>query len=679
MIINSVKLVNFRQFYGEQTITFATDRNKNVTLIHAENGVGKTALLNSIKWCLFKEFTPNFENPQDLLNHEAANKKGSKLLKVEVDFSIPTGELYKVIRMVDKFSVYPIVDGFLGESMGESQSQIFINTILPPEMSDYFFFQGEGSSTLKKSKKVSSTKAAIQDILGFRPATQAIVDLESISKDYSKEVTTLDNNIETKKIAKEIENFNIKLDDEMSKLANFEKNIETLESEIENIDVELNGLDSAAVESLTKSRKDQTVILKNKKEQLLLIKKAKMLLIGKYGWSVFGKEFGEKIYDYIDESQLKGRLPEPYNKTLIDDILKAKECICGNSIENGTNARARIEELLGKAVDPVLQQRVFNIKSWAQQLSTDQSSAFSEIKKAIASEIKIYSDIETAERHLLEIEKSFDRFDGNPDSIADKARILAVSRREKDSSLKSNCIYKGKSQQVIETASNFLRKKKLEQLALSDNNDQIKQLLSQQRVADEIIEEIKAVLVKTEKNAHEVLFKLVRDKIDEFLRNDYTVKLDSDFNVSLINKLNKKVNLSDGQKLLLNLVFTASLIKHAEHRLNAKSGVLLPGTTAPFVIDAPFGELDKTYRGHVARLLPSYSQQVVLFLSSSHWEGEVEKNIRENIGKEYYIKLHEESEQKNKQLDKITVLGKEYILNEYESTISFSEIVEMEV
>ncbi|MGR5222350.1 AAA family ATPase [Vibrio parahaemolyticus] len=678
MIINSVKLVNFRQFHGEQLITFATDRKKNVTLIHAENGVGKTALLNSIKWCLFKNVTPNFENPHDLLNHEAADKKNSRHLKVEVDFTITTGETYKAIRMLDKFSVYPVIDNFLGESMGDPQSQIFINTVLPPEMSDYFFFQGEGSSTLKKGK-VSSTKSAIQDILGFRPATQAILDLESISKDYTKEISRLDNNGQSQNISNQIEKMVSRLEDEKSKLDNLEKNIETLESDIAKIDSELNGLDSAAVENLTRSRREQTKILKTKKEELSSIKKSKMLLIGKYGWSVFGKEFGEKIYDYIDESQFKGRLPEPYNKTLIDDILKEKECICGNSIEDGTDARARIINLLGKAVDPALQQRVFNIKSWAQQLSTDQTSAFTEIKKTIATEKKIHSDIETVERHLLEIEKSFDSFEGDPDSIADKARILAVSRREKDKALRLNHEKKGASLSSISAVNELLKKLKLEQSALSDNNEQIKQLLSQQRVTDEIIEEVKSVLEKTERDARSVLFKLVSDKIEEFLRNDYSVKLDSDFNVSLINNFNKKVNLSDGQKLLLNLIFTASLIKHAENRLNATSGVLLPGTTAPFVIDAPFGELDKTYRGHVARLLPSYSRQVVLFLSSSHWEGEVETNIRDHIGREYYIKLHESSERNGKQLDKIVVLGNEYILNEYESDISYSEIVEMEV
>jgi DNA repair exonuclease SbcCD ATPase subunit len=53
MKLLSIKLFNFRQFYGPQTITFATDSTKNVTLFHAENGVGKTTLLT---WMFFRNF-----------------------------------------------------------------------------------------------------------------------------------------------------------------------------------------------------------------------------------------------------------------------------------------------------------------------------------------------------------------------------------------------------------------------------------------------------------------------------------------------------------------------------------------------------------------------------------------------------------------------------------------------
>lgn len=60
MLLRKIKLKNFRQYYAEVVINFATDGFKNVTVIHAENGVGKTALLNAIKWCFYGEFNPIF-------------------------------------------------------------------------------------------------------------------------------------------------------------------------------------------------------------------------------------------------------------------------------------------------------------------------------------------------------------------------------------------------------------------------------------------------------------------------------------------------------------------------------------------------------------------------------------------------------------------------------------------
>ena len=46
-------LNNFRVFHGECSIEFSSDPIKNVTLVHAENSMGKTTMLNAIKWCLY--------------------------------------------------------------------------------------------------------------------------------------------------------------------------------------------------------------------------------------------------------------------------------------------------------------------------------------------------------------------------------------------------------------------------------------------------------------------------------------------------------------------------------------------------------------------------------------------------------------------------------------------------
>ena len=66
MLLQKLKLVNFRQFYSDATvIEFSTDIDKNITLIHGENGIGKTTILNAILWCLYEKLTHDFENPDE--------------------------------------------------------------------------------------------------------------------------------------------------------------------------------------------------------------------------------------------------------------------------------------------------------------------------------------------------------------------------------------------------------------------------------------------------------------------------------------------------------------------------------------------------------------------------------------------------------------------------------------
>ena len=71
MILDKLILENFRQFRGKQEIVFADLPDRNVTVIHAENGFGKTALLNALLWGFYGPagLTKDLEMP-GLVMHE---------------------------------------------------------------------------------------------------------------------------------------------------------------------------------------------------------------------------------------------------------------------------------------------------------------------------------------------------------------------------------------------------------------------------------------------------------------------------------------------------------------------------------------------------------------------------------------------------------------------------------
>ena len=73
-----MRIINFKQFYGEQTVTFSAEKDLNVTIFHGLNGTGKTSLFTSINWCLYGT---GDEGTGELLNKQAfeESKDGSTI------------------------------------------------------------------------------------------------------------------------------------------------------------------------------------------------------------------------------------------------------------------------------------------------------------------------------------------------------------------------------------------------------------------------------------------------------------------------------------------------------------------------------------------------------------------------------------------------------------------------
>ena len=188
MIIESVSVENWRGFYGEETIHFSTSKEKNTTIIYAQNGIGKTNLLNAIMWCLYGELTPSFKRPSDILNHTAA-REGRKSYHVRVYLQSEDNQLYQVARSggdLENFKVHIISDDGNHSPLSGSPS-LFVNSILPKDMAGYFINDGEGDDLTTDKNGMISISRSIEDILGFRMAKKAINDIETIrTENFSK-------------------------------------------------------------------------------------------------------------------------------------------------------------------------------------------------------------------------------------------------------------------------------------------------------------------------------------------------------------------------------------------------------------------------------------------------------------------------------------------------------------
>ena len=97
MLLQSIKLENFRQFRNE-SIDFADGNNgKNVTIIIGENGTGKTTFAQAFFWCLYGE--TEFSDKNMLNKVVASELRPGQEAKVQVVLKLKHGDVdYTLIR-----------------------------------------------------------------------------------------------------------------------------------------------------------------------------------------------------------------------------------------------------------------------------------------------------------------------------------------------------------------------------------------------------------------------------------------------------------------------------------------------------------------------------------------------------------------------------------------------------
>ena len=218
MLIDYIQIINWRSFYGENAIEVSTDPEKNVTLIRAENGVGKTSLLAAVNWCFFGILPSEseFENPKKLVNEFAAENDGITTAKVQIDF-VHQNRTYRASRSYEQktetshpLSLCEVSDG--GEvPVTFSRPDRFINTVIPREMSPHFFFYGEATSRYTGTSGAKKFGEAVKGILGATVAGMALSDLQKAFKDYNRQAAD-NTSVEAREAENDIEKIDERID-----------------------------------------------------------------------------------------------------------------------------------------------------------------------------------------------------------------------------------------------------------------------------------------------------------------------------------------------------------------------------------------------------------------------------------------------------------------------------------
>ena len=168
MIITEVVITDFRNYSGVNKLDLETDDTHNIVLIGGQNGAGKTSMVDAIRLCLYGNrfngtVLSDSKYQQYLRSVCNKNSKGGLSISLKIilneenpPISINVERTFK--KNGDSFDEELILrkSGSKVELIDHDYWAYYVEKLIPPSSSRYFFFDGEKVRDVMVSDSSSS-------------------------------------------------------------------------------------------------------------------------------------------------------------------------------------------------------------------------------------------------------------------------------------------------------------------------------------------------------------------------------------------------------------------------------------------------------------------------------------------------------------------------------------------
>ncbi|KJS16033.1 MAG: hypothetical protein VR69_11095 [Peptococcaceae bacterium BRH_c4b] len=657
MLLRNLRLTNFRQFKGDQPISFSTNPDRNVTIIMGENGSGKTTLAQAFTWCLYGD--TDFEDKSMLSKAVAQNMLPNEEANVRVDLDlVHNGMEYTIIRE-QRYSkdssgslrrpsqtifkiTYKGSDG-QREFVPDLETDLRMKEILPRELSKYFFFNGERIEKMSKEIRRGKSKEfaeAVKSLLGLSAFTAALDHLKSRSSSsvirsydnsynagsdariaqYTKEIDDFDDEIEaiTRRLA-EIENEEAiaqdKCDELEEKISKF-KDSEVLTKERERLRNKLNGLISSKASSTT----------------------ALLRSFNKNAQQYFAKKMMKDALQRLSEAdKLDKGIPDIHERT-IKFLIDRGFCICGNKIVFNNEAYKELMKVLDYIPPQSLGSLIGQFVRDCELKSKGGSSLFEEVSE----QYRVIRDFETdyaeVEKNIKLVEQRLVNMENvgelQKDLINYESRLKGL-KTERDNLNKEHGSYENKKKYKVADR---------KELTLKDETN--RKIEVYKAYAQYMYDVLFDDYTQKEAETRNQLQETVNGIFKHIYNGGLSLSLDENYNVNIIvndfEGYNSDVETSTAQRISVIFAFIAGVIKMARDSQNDENEMLV-SEPYPLVMDAPLSAFDKTRIQTVCDTLPKVAEQVIIFIKDT--DGELaETYMGQQVGARYLFEKKNEFE-----------------------------------
>lgn len=639
MLLKSIEYYNFRPFIGQQKIEFdipEDDKDTNVTVILGDNTHGKSTFVLSFIWCFYG--ISKFTKADDILNKKIENDMypGNKeKAYVQVEFE-DNGIQYimkrtqrfimqdnGILKGEDSIAELTYIENNEQKSVGSKQwdVNVAIKSILPYDLSSFFFFEGEKDNEISKK----DLSGAVKTLIGLEAydnmrkhlhgsQTQSSPTAASVMGYYMSKQNDASGK-EAQRAFEEKRSAENKLDEILKRIAEIRMEISKYEGEIEKINQKLREAEPS--KELQKRRDQIANEIASKEEEIKKKNKDFMRGFSEDSLPLFLTPLFSKTTDKLIEMDVNDKGIRGIEGTAIQELLHRGVCLCGTELKRGTCAYKSVEKYMEYVPPKSIGVLVSDMREKIDEYSEKN-------KKYVSRMEEVYSDIVSCRTKLDDLEREdkdilirineigkIDTEDAETNLTSYKMTIKKLY----DEMEKKNA-EKGSLQSTIETATNNFNMYK-------NKDEESRQYQIYYQYAEAIYNWVQINYDKKEQEMRDKLNKHIKELFDSMYSGHRDISIDEKYNVNLTFD-GKDVDITGGLRVIKYFSYVGALVQTAyevmkEREKDENGNEEMLGEQYPLVLDAAFSHADSTHTKNIAKQLAKATSQLVFAVMEKDW------------------------------------------------------------
>jgi DNA sulfur modification protein DndD len=668
---DNLSLRNFRQFRDAE-ITFSKDPEKNVTVIHGQNGSGKTTIRNAFLWVLY-DTLESIKMPERVANQGemvAADVGDSVPVEVKLVFN-HDGLRHEVrrrkvfqkqsdddlegIELDETFTVEYLTEA--GNVEEPTNPESYIRQIIPNDLAGLFFFDGEYISDLSGVDNQEEIQQAIRQMMGLTIMERSIKHLDWVEGQFRNELRDLGSE-ELQSLIEERDDAEDEKDSLKQKFRDKKEEKRRLQNEVE----EINELLSQVGETrkLQEQREELEAERDELEEEVSELNDRLESRISATGFLPFALPAIRETAQDLDDLREEGKIPSQLDNQLVDELLNEKECICGRPLPEGSTEAETVASYKSDVTADGVDEASIRLIDKLDRIRDEYDEFYEDIDDVIDRRASLEDEIEDLNGKIddigVKIEELGQEIEGldtadltlnelelqSVESVSDLEAARAAKKERIEDELKEEIV-------ILERDIKDLEEK------IEGLEDDIDEAEDEQREADlarkrmqaakAVREELEIYYEEFQQSIRKRANNRVDETFDEVATKDYEAVITDDFELRIRDRQHGtpiEVDKSRGERQIASLAFISSLVEIAREQYESDhEGEYFDGGIYPIVMDSPFGALDNEHRAEVSQMLPLLADQVVVLVTDSQWEGPVQREMGPSVGAHYQLDYEE--------------------------------------